>query len=60
MNLLSIKHDMDEAPNKAKTRIVVPGNLERRIWSREDRYTPVLSSTATRLLTSIVIDDGRR
>ena len=60
INLFSIKPDMDESPNRAKSRIVALGNLERRIWSREDKYAPVLSSTATRLLTSMAVDDGCR
>ena len=43
MNLFSIKPDMDESPNRAKSRIVALGNLERRIWSQKERYAPVLS-----------------
>ena len=60
MNLFSIKPDMDGSPNRAKSRIVALGNLERRIWSQEDKYAPVLSSTAACLLTSMAVDDGRR
>ena len=58
MNLFLIKPDMDGSPNRAKSRIDALGNLVRRIWSREDKYAPVLSSTAACLLTSMVIDDG--
>ena len=36
------------------------GNLEKRIWSRKDKYAPVLSATAARLLTSMAVEDGRR
>ena len=46
MNLFSIKPNMDGNPNRAKSRIVALGNLEKRVWSREDKYAPVLSSTA--------------
>ena len=60
MNLFSIKPDMDGDPNRAKSRIVALGNLERRVWSREDKYAPVLSSTASRLLVSMAVEDGRR
>ena len=58
MNLFSIKPDMDGDSNRAKSRIVALGNLERRIWSQEDKYAPVLSSTAARLLVSVAVDDG--
>ena len=60
MNLFLFKPDMDGSPNRAKSRIVALGNLERRIWSREDKYAPVLSSTAVRLLTAMAVDDGGR
>ena len=40
--------------------IVALGNLERRVWSREDKYAPVFSSTAARLLVSMAVEDGRR
>ena len=49
---------MDGNPNRAKSRIVALGNLERHVWSREDRYAPVLSSSAARLLLSMVVEDG--
>ena len=60
MNLFNIKPDMAGNPNRAKSRIVALGNLERRMWSREDKYAPVLSSTASRLLVSMAVEDGRR
>ena len=60
MNLFTIKPDMEGNPTCAKSRIVALGNLEKRIWSREDRYAPVLSATAARLLTSMAVEDGRR
>ena len=47
-------------PLEPKSRIVALGNLERKIWSREDRYAPVLSGPASRLLLSMAIEDGRR
>ena len=60
MNLFTIKPDMKGNPTRAKSRIVALGNLEKRIWSREDRYAPVLSATAAQLLTSMAVEDGRR
>lgn len=60
MTLCTIKLDMDGNPNRELFCIVALGNLERRIWSREDTYDPVLSSTASRLSVSIVVDDGRQ
>ena len=59
MNLFSIKPNMDGNPNRAKSRIVTLDNLEQRVWSREDKYAPVLSSTAARLLVSMAVNDGR-
>ena len=59
MNLFTIKPDMDGNPNCAKSRIVALGNLEQRIWSQEDKYAPVLSSTASRLLVLMAVNDGR-
>ena len=59
MNLFTIKPNMDGNPNRAKSRIVALGNLEQIIWSQEDKYAPVLSSTASQLLVSMAVDDGR-
>ena len=35
------------------------GNLEQRKWSKEDRYAPVLSGSAARLLVSMAVKNGR-
>lgn len=60
MNLFTIKPDMEGNPNRAKSRIVALRNLERRMWSREDKYAPVLSGPAARLLTSMAVEDGHK
>ena len=60
LNLFSIKPDMGGNPNRAKSKIVALSNLERRVWSREDKYAPVLSSTVARLLVSMAVKDGCR
>ena len=58
MNLFTVKKDKEGNPIRAKSRIVVLGNHEQRTWTREDRYAPVLSSSAARLLVSMAVDDG--
>ena len=58
MNLFTVKKDKEGNPVRAKSRIVVLGNHENRVWTREDRYAPVLSSSAARLLVSMAVDDG--
>ena len=60
MNLFTIKQDMDWNLNRTKSCIVILDNLEGKIWSQEDKYAPVLNSTASCLLVSMVVDDGRR
>ena len=60
MNLFTIKPDIEGNPTRAKSCIVAHKNLERRMWSHEDKYTPVLSGPAARLLTSMAVEDGRK
>ena len=60
MNLFTVKSDMDGNPNRAKSCTVALGNLEQRIWPQEDKYALILSVTASRLLGSMAVDDGRR
>ena len=38
MNIFTIKHDEIGKPVRAKSRCVVLGNLERRLWTKEDKY----------------------
>ena len=52
MNIFNVKKDKTKKPVRAKSRIVVLGNLEKRVWEKGDRYAPVLSATSGRLLTS--------
>ena len=59
MNIFNVKTDKEGNPIRAKSRIVALGNLEQRIWSREDRYAPVLNGISSRLLLSMAIEDGR-
>ena len=60
MNLFIIKPDMKGDPTRVKSCILALGNLKKRIWSREDQYAPALSATASRLLTSMTVDNRRR
>ena len=60
MNSFTIKPNMEGNSTRAISRIVALGNLEKRIWSLEDRYAPMLSATAAQLLTSMAAEDGRR
>ena len=59
MNIFTVKKDKLGKPVRAKSRIVVLGNLERRVWEKADRYAPVLTSTSSRLLISMAVQDGR-
>ena len=60
MNLLTIKTDKAGNLIWAKSRIVVLGNLEQRVWSNEDKYAPVLSGASTCLLILMAVEDGRK
>ena len=55
----TIKRDENGAPARAKSRIVVLGNLEQRLWEKCDRYAPVLQYSSLRLLTSMAIEARR-
>eukprot|EP00804_Cyclotella_cryptica_P016077 CCRYP_004202-RA/>CCRYP_004202-RA protein AED:0.18 eAED:-0.12 QI:0/0/0/1/0.5/0.33/3/0/1917 len=52
MCVLVVKTDKDGKPNRAKSRIVVLGNFEDRIYDKSQKYAPVLKYTSLRLLTS--------
>ena len=59
MNLFTVKKDKEGNPVRAKSRIVVLGNLERRMWDKVDTYAPVINASANRLLVSMAVEDGR-
>ena len=50
MCVLVVKHDKDGNPVRAKSRIVVLGNFEDRIYDKSQRYAPVLKYSSLRLL----------
>lgn len=60
MCVLTVKTDENLNPDRAKSRIVVLGNLEDRYWAKSDRYAPVLQYSSLRLLTSMAVEKRRR
>ena len=59
MCVLMIKRDKNMAPDRSKSRIVVLGNLEGRIWEKSEKYAPVLQYSSLRLLTSMATESCR-
>ena len=55
MAISTIKHDENEQPKRAKYRIVVLGNLDQNLWSKQDTYTPVMSLIELRLFIKLSI-----
>ena len=60
MCVMTIKRDEHVAPDRAKSRIVVLGNLENRIWQKNENFAPVLQYSSLRLLTSMAVENCRR
>ena len=56
MCILTIKKDEQLRPLRAKSRIVVLGNHEDRVWSKSDKYAPVLCQDSLRFLTSMAVN----
>jgi hypothetical protein len=56
MCVLTVKPDEMLNPHRAKTRIVVLGNHEDRIWSKPEKYAPVLRADTMRLLVSMAVE----
>ena len=59
MCVLTIKKDEQLRPLCAKSRIVVLGNHEDRVWSKSDKYAPVLRQDSLRFLTSMAVNACR-
>jgi hypothetical protein len=57
--MLTIKKDKNLLPLRAKFRIVALGNLEERLWSKTDRFAPVLCQDSLRFLTSLAVEKRR-
>eukprot|EP00956_Cyclotella_meneghiniana_P035945 scaffold119809_cov102-Cyclotella_meneghiniana.AAC.2 len=52
MCVLVVKHDKDGNPVRAKSRIVVLGNHEDRVYEKSQKYAPVLKYSSLRLLVA--------
>jgi hypothetical protein len=59
MCILTIKKDENLFRLRAKSRIVVLGNHEDRLWSKSDRFAPVLHLDPLRFLTSLAVQKRR-
>jgi hypothetical protein len=55
MCVLTIKPDKMLQPHHAKSRIVVLGNHEDRIWTKPEKYAPVLRPDTLRLIVSMAV-----
>jgi hypothetical protein len=60
MSVQTIKQDENRNPVRAKTRIVAIGNYEETIWTKSEKYAPVLRDQSSRLMTSMAVERGRR
>jgi hypothetical protein len=56
MCILTIKKDENLLPLHAKTLIVVLGNHKNRVWSKSDRYAPVLCGDSLWFLVSLAVE----
>jgi hypothetical protein len=56
MCILTIKPDKMMNPHRAKSCIVILGNCEERIWSKSDKYAPVLRPDTMRLIVSMAVE----
>ena len=59
MLVMTIKRNENMAPVRAKSRIVVLGNLEGCLWEKSEKYAPVLQYLSLRLLTSMATESCR-
>jgi hypothetical protein len=59
MCVLTIKKDENLLPLVAKSCILVLGNHKDRVWSKSDRFAPVLRSDSLRFLVSLAVEKRR-
>ena len=55
MAISAINHDENGHPKRAKYRIVVLGNLDQHLWSKQETYAPVMSLIELRLFVTLSI-----
>jgi hypothetical protein len=58
MCIFTVKHH-NGVPTRAKSCIVVLGNLEQKPWSKTDCFSPIVSIPMIRLLTALAAHNGR-
>lgn len=59
MNMLTAKPDAQGNPLRAKSRTVVLGNEEERVWEKTDVFAPVISETGARAFVANGVAIGR-
>jgi hypothetical protein len=59
MCVLTIKKDEQLCPLQAKSRIVVLGNHEERVWKKSNKFVPILCQDSLRFLTSMAVASRR-
>ena len=59
MCVMTIKRDENMAPDRAKFRIAVLGNLEGHLWEKSEKYAAVLQYSLLRLLTFMATESCR-
>ena len=57
MCVLTVKKDENLLPVRAKTRIVVLGNHEDRVWTKPEKFAPVLRSDSLQFLVSMAVEN---
>jgi hypothetical protein len=60
MCVQTVKPDENGDPVRAKSRIVALGNHEERVWSKSEKFAPVLRGESSRVMTSMAVQAGRR
>ena len=58
MCIFTIRHT-NGIPTRAKSHIVVLGNLDQRAWSKSDCFSPVVSIRIIHLLTALAVQNNR-
>ena len=56
MCVLTSKRDENLLPIRAKSRIVILDNHEDRVWTKSEKYAPVLRADSLRYLVSIAVE----
>ena len=59
MCVLTIKPDKLLQPHRAKAHIVVLGNHEDRIWTKSEKYDPVLRPNTLQFIVSLAVEQRR-